>query len=117
VVGGFHGVRVTRDEIEEDGTHWRIVYSVKVTSGVVIAISSMWLLFALILGHMLVVGIAGAVLLGTLFSMFLVLAGYPVLGRVAWYLISIIAVTFAVFTVHPVGHAEALYVEFWAGRF
>jgi len=117
VVGGFHGVRVTRDEIEEDGTHWRIVYSVKVTSGVVIAISSMWLLFALVLGHMLVVGIAGAVLLGTLFSLFLVLAGYPVLGRVAWYLISIIAVTFAVFTVHPVGHAEALYAALLGGPF
>ena len=108
---------MTRDEIEEDGTHWRIVYSVKVTSWVVISISTMWLLFALVLGHMLVVGIAGAVLLGTFFSLFLVLAGYPVMGRVAWYLISIIAVTFAVFTVHPVGHAEALYVALLGGPF
>lgn len=103
-----------RDDLETEG---RILYTVKVTSWIVIAISLLWCVASVYFKVFVIGTIAGFVLLGTSATLLLVLRGNHLLGRLLWYVCGVAAVTAAYFVVHPEAHVEAMYVALLGGPF
>jgi signal transduction histidine kinase/ActR/RegA family two-component response regulator len=95
----------------------RIIYTVKVTSWVVIAISLGWCMLSVVTQQWVIGWVAGFVLFGTSVSLLMVLRGYDLLGRFLWYGCGVLAVTWGVFLVHPEGYVETMYAALLGGPF
>ncbi len=98
-------------------TEARVIYTVKVTSWVVIAVSVIWCILSAVTHQWVIGAIAGMVLFSTSVSLLLVLRGHDLIGRLIWYLGGIVAVTVGVFVVHPEGHVQTMYVALLGGPF
>lgn len=95
----------------------RIIYTVTVTSWLVIAVSLVWCVLAVTTGQTVILWIALFVLVCTIVSMVLVKRGHDLIGRILWYVCGMCAVTAGVFTVHPEGHVATMYVALLGGPF
>lgn len=95
----------------------RIIYTVTVTSWLVIGVSLVWCLLGILTAQWVILWIATFVLVFTVVSLTLVKRGHDLIGRILWYVCGMCGVTAGVFIVHPEGHVATMYVALLGGPF
>lgn len=90
---------------------------VRVTSAIIVFLALVWSVAAFVLDQPVVLATSLATIAATVVANMLIWQGYTLTGRLIWFFMGIVVVTFGYFIVHPAGMVETMYVALLGGPF